>query len=158
MIGEKNQESEDFWRKCREQYQIETEDYHLSSFADPRYADYHDELLDLMREGKKYATAHMVRDFERNDIPRRLVGDYWMIVDNQNNIVGLVQIKEVAVTPFNEVTLDFAAREGEGDSSLEYWQKVHEEYFLLQLAAWGEEWSENCPVVCETFSLIATPE
>ncbi len=158
MIGKKNQESENFWRKCRERYQIETEDYHLGSFADPRYADYHDELLDLMREGKKYATAHMVRDFERNDIPRRLVGDYWIIVDNQNNLVGLVHLKEVAVTPFNEVTLDFAAREGEGDSSLEYWQKVHEEYFLLQLAAWGEEWSENCPVVCETFSLIATPE
>jgi uncharacterized protein YhfF len=158
MIGEKNQEIESFWQQCREKYQITAEDYHVSSFADPRYADYNDELLDLMREGKKYATAHMARDFEKNDIPRRQVGDYWIIVDTQNGLVGLVKVKEVAVTPFNEVTLDFAAREGEGDGSLEYWQRVHKEYFLLQLADWGEDWSEDCPVVCETFSLVATPE
>jgi uncharacterized protein YhfF len=158
MIGKTTQEIESFWQQCREQHLIEDEGYHVSSFADPRYADYHDELLDLMRQGKKYATAHMARDFEKNNIPRRQVGDYWIIVDTHNNLVGLVKVKEVAVTPFNQVTLDFAAREGEGDSSLEYWQNVHKEYFLLQLADWGEDWSEDCPIVCETFSLIATPE
>ena len=158
MIGEKTPEAESIWRQCRDQHQIEVEDYHLGTFADPRYAEYHDELLGLMLEGKKYATAHMARDFEKNNIPRRQVGDYWVVVDTQNNLVGLVKVTEVAVTPFNEVTAEFAAREGEGDSSLEYWQKVHKEYFLLQLADWGEDWSEDCPVVCETFSLVATPE
>ncbi len=158
MIGEKTPETESFWLQCRDQYQIQAEDYHLGTFADPRYAEYHDELLGLMLEGKKYATAHMARDFEKNNIPRRQVGDYWVIVDTHNNLVGLVKVTEVAVTPFNEVTAEFAAREGEGDSSLAYWQNVHKEYFLLQLADWGEDWSEDCPVVCETFSLVATPE
>ncbi|MEE8287101.1 MAG: ASCH domain-containing protein [Gammaproteobacteria bacterium] len=158
MIGENTPETESFWLKCRDQHQIEAEDYHVGTFADPRYAEYHDELLGLMLEGKKYATAHMARDFEKNNIPRRQVGDYWVVVDTQNNLVGLVKVIEVAVTSFNEVTAEFAAREGEGDSSLEYWQNVHKEYFLLQLADWGEDWSEDCPVVCETFSLVATPE
>ncbi len=158
MIGEKTPETESFWLHCRDQHQIEAEDYHVGTFADPRYAEYYDELLGLMLEGKKYATAHMARDFEKNNIPRRQVGDYWVVVDTQNNLVGLVKVTEVAVTPFNEVTAEFAAREGEGDSSLEYWQNVHKEYFLLQLADWGEDWSEDCPVVCETFSLVATPE
>ena len=158
MIGENTPETKSFWLKCRDQHRIETEDYHVGTFADPRYAEYHDELLGLMLERKKYATAHMARDFEKNSIPRRHVGDYWVVVDTQNTLVGLVKVTEVAVTPFNEVTAEFAAREGEGDSSLEYWQNVHKEYFLLQLADWGEDWSEDCPVVCETFSLVATPE
>ena len=158
MIGEKTPEAESFWQQCRDQHQIKAEDYHVGTFADPRYAEYHDELLGLMLEGKKHATAHMARDFEKNNIPRRQVGDYWVVVDTQNNLVGLVKVTEVAVTPFNEVTAEFAAREGEGDSSLEYWQNVHKEYFLRQLADWGEDWSEDCPVVCETCSLVATPE
>ena len=100
----------------------------------------------------------MARDFERNNIPRRQVGDYWVIVDTRNKLIGLVRVTEVAVTPFNEVTFEFASREGEGDGSLEYPHNVYKEYFLLQLANWGEDWSEDCPVVCETFKLIATPD
>ena len=79
----------------------------------------------------------MARDFERNNIPRRQVGDYWVIVDTRNKLIGLVRVTEVAVTPFNEVTFEFASREGEGDGSLEYPHNVYKEYFLLQLANWG---------------------
>jgi len=34
---------------------------------------------------------------------------------------------------------------------------VHDEYFKLQLSAWGREWSEDLPVVCEIFKLVYPP-
>jgi uncharacterized protein YhfF len=50
----------------------------------------------------------------------------------------------------------FASREGEGDSSLKYWQDVHRDYFKLQCADWGIEWREDFPTVCEGFELVET--
>ena len=67
-----------------------------------------------------------------------------------------VRVTDVEVRPFNTVELSFAAREGEGDSSLEYWARVHQEYFEPQCADWGVAWSEDLPTVCEGFELVGT--
>lgn len=156
MIGEKTAEVRAFWEKQRAALKIGTEDYHASTFADVRFATYHDELLELVTAGKKRATAHLQLDFERNKIRRREVGDYWVIVDTVSRPRFLIRITDVDVRPFNEVKESFAAREGEGDSSLAYWAKVHREYFELQCAEWGLPWQENLDTVCEGFDLLAT--
>jgi uncharacterized protein YhfF len=156
MIGKKTPLVEKFWQDCRKAHGIGTQDYHALSVADPRFATYLDELLDLLAAGKKRATAHMLLDFEKNNVPRRKVGDYWIILSAATNEPNcLVRITDVAVTPFNEVKVEFASREGEGDSSLKYWQDVHREYFELQCKNWGIAFREDTPVVCEGFDLIA---
>lgn len=154
MIGTKSAEVEKFWQECRKKHGIETNDYHCCTFADPRYATYHDELIELVAKGKKRATAHMQQDFERNNIRRREVGDYWLVVTTKNEPRYLVRVTDVTVTPFNKVELSFAAREGEGDETLKYWQDVHREYFVLQCKDWGVEFREDEPTVCEGFELI----
>ena len=121
MIGEKTKAVEAFWQQCRKAHGISTNDYHATTFADPRYSNYHDMLLDLVAEGKKRATAHMQLDFEKNRVRRRVVGDYWVILSTKNEPRYLVRVTDVTVTPFNEVKVEFASREGEGDSSLRYW-------------------------------------
>jgi uncharacterized protein YhfF len=156
MIGEKTKAVEAFWQQCRKAHGISTNDYHATTFADPRYSNYHDMLLDLVGEGKKRATAHMQLDFEKNRMRRRAVGDYWVILSTKNEPRYLVRVTDVTVTPFNEVKVEFASREGEGDSSLRYWAKVHREYFTLQCKDWGVPWRENHPTVCEGFELVAT--
>jgi uncharacterized protein YhfF len=156
MIGEKSKAVEEFWQRCRARHGIAAVDYHARTFADPRYATYHDMLLDLVGEGKKRATAHLAMDFERNKVARRAIGDYWVVVSTKNEPRYLVRVTDVAVTPFNEVRESFAAREGEGDSSLRYWAEVHRDYFMLQCKDWGIPWCENYPTVCEGFELIAT--
>ena len=42
---------------------------------------------------------------------------------------------------------------------MHHWKEVHEDYFKLQLDAWGRgrEWSEDLPVVCEIFKLVYPP-
>jgi uncharacterized protein YhfF len=154
MIGKKTEAVETFWQACREGRRIEASSYHASTFADPRLAPYHDTLLDLVGAGKKRGTAHLVRDFEENAVVPRKVGDYWVVLDVKNTPRYLIQVTDIAIKPFNEVDATFAAREGEGDSSLAYWQDVHRDYFQQQCAQWSIPWSEDYPTVCEGFRLI----
>jgi len=154
MIGEKTEAVEEFWQDCRSKLGIVEEDYFAGTFSDTDMVLYHDELLNLVAEGKKRATAHLDLDFDQSSIARRKPGDYWVVLDSINMPKYLVQITDVATTPFNEVLLSFAEREGEGDYSLEYWQKVHREYFQAQCEVWGKDWSESLNTVCEGFELL----
>ena len=156
MIGTKTEAVEKFWQDCRRNYSIDQQSYFAGTFGEPRFATYHDVLLDLVAAGKKRATAHLAMDFERNQIQRREPGDYWLLLDAENTPKYLVRITDVEAKPFNQVAESFASREGEGDSSLQYWQNVHREYFQQQCAEWGIEWREDYPTVCEGFELVAT--
>ena len=156
MIGEKTADVRAFWERQRTALGIETELYHASTFADVRFATYHDELLELVTAGKKRATAHLDLDFERNNIRRRNIGDNWVVLNTVSEPRFLIRITDVDVRPFDQVEQSFAEREGEGDSSLAYWAKVHREYFELQCAEWGVSWRENLATVCEGFELLAT--
>ncbi|MEX1108163.1 MAG: ASCH domain-containing protein [Dongiaceae bacterium] len=159
MIGKKSKAVEEFWQRSRREHRITTNEYHACTFADPKYATYHDELLDLVGAGKKRATAHMALDFEKNKVARRKEGDYWVVVTTSGNEPRyLVRVTDVTVTPFDKVKLSFAAREGEGDETLKYWQDVHRDYFKLQCADLGIAWREDCPTVCEGFELVETAE
>lgn len=155
MVGEKSKAVEQFWQRCRREHGIGAQDWFASTFADPHLAAYHDQLLDLVGEGRKRATAHLAMDFERNRIRRREPGDYWLILDSGNAPRFLLRITEVEVMPFDQVPERIAALEGEGDSSLEYWRTVHREYFQLQCAVWNVEWRENFDTVCESFEVVA---
>ena len=155
MIGEKTELVEAYWQRCRLQHGIAVDDYHASTFADPKFAAYQGELIDLAIEGKKQATAHMVLDFEKNGVRRREVGDYWVVVTDDSQPKCLVQVTDIEVKPFNAVDATFGVREGEGDGTFEYWSKVHREYFTLQCEHWGIEWREDVMTVCEGFKLVA---
>ena len=54
--------------------------------------------------------------------------------------------------PFNQVTDEFAA--SEGDLSYEYWARVHKRYFAKLLETWGLDWDESINVVCESFATV----
>ncbi|WP_238136670.1 ASCH domain-containing protein [Variovorax sp. JS1663] len=55
------------------------------------------------------------------------------------------------VVPFEQVTAEFAATEGEGDSSLAWWREAHWRYFGRECARIGRTPSQHMPVVCERF-------
>jgi len=58
------------------------------------------------------------------------------------------------VAPFAAVTLEYAAIEGEGDSSLEYWREAHWAFFSRECVRVGREASESMPVVCSIFEVL----
>lgn len=156
MIGEKTAEVEAFWAEARERLNITAADYHCSTFGDPEFADYGDHVTQLAIDEVKRATAHLAMDFEINGVKRREVGDYWVILWENMTPACLLKMVNIEVRPFKDVDAAFAAREGEGDGSLEYWKNCHEDYFKQQLAKWGREWSEDLPVVLESFDLVTS--
>jgi hypothetical protein len=60
-------------------------------------------------------------------------------------------------TPFDQVAVEFAAPEGEGDLSVAHWRGAHINYFKSQCKRWGQEWRDDRPIVCESFELAYRP-
>ena len=145
-----------FWKTCCYDHAIaEGTFHHVGPFSDPELAPYQEMLLQLVREGRKRATARVDMEFGKYGVPRRGPGDLWLVTDTAGDPAGLIRITDVQVWPFLDVPLSFARREGEGDNSLEYWRKVHKDYFVLQCEQWGVEWREDHLVCCEGFGLVA---
>ncbi len=94
-----------------------------------------DELLELVLLGKKRATTSLYKIYglENEPIPQK--GDYSIILDGCGRQRCIIQTTKVSVISFDDVDEAFAAREGEGDLSLEYWRDVHRKAFSDELKA-----------------------
>lgn len=58
------------------------------------------------------------------------------------------------VTEFNHVSAEHAFKEGEGDRTLEYWRRVHENFLRNELASANKSFDGTTKVVCEEFEVI----
>ncbi|TVR04763.1 MAG: ASCH domain-containing protein [Spirochaetaceae bacterium] len=127
-------------------------DYAVWSFgAGPRLAN---ELLNLVIEGRKQATATLQTTLELNGDPTPVVGGVSVITYADGSPGAIVQTTGVEVVPFSAVTAEHARLEGEGDLSLDQWRRDHERFFSRELARHGRPFSPDLPVVCERFSLL----
>jgi uncharacterized protein YhfF len=105
-----------------------------------------DRLAGLTLAGTKTATASAVQDYE-DDEPLPRAGDLSVILGCDGEAVCVIQDTRVIVAPFMLVSAYHAWREGEGDRSLAYWRRVHQEAF----ASDGVAFSPDMSVVCEEF-------
>lgn len=81
-----------------------------------------------------------------------------MILDGNENTVAVIQTIFVEIVRFNEVGEEHAYLEGEGDRTLRYWRKVHEEFFTKELEMVNQSVHEKMPVVCERFKVVHKKE
>ena len=155
MIESRSPQVEAFWANFCQAKEIPAgTTYHARTFSDAALSTKTDEIAELARLGQKRGTAHLDLDFEQNGVPRRQIGDHWVILNSALEPLCVVRVTGVAVTPFNEVAPEFNASEGEGDLSLDYWATVHKRYFVKQLESWCMAWQDKLPVVCESFELV----
>ncbi|KMM39159.1 ASCH domain-containing protein [Guptibacillus hwajinpoensis] len=119
-----------------------------------QFGDDPDQLAKLVMKGIKTATcsAHIFYELDQEPLPT--TQDYSVILNSQNEPVAIIKTVEVSTLPMNEVSEEFAAAEGEGDRSYEYWWNVHEAFFTSELKEVEREFSEDLLVVCERFELI----
>lgn len=136
----------EFWQGFKKEYAIETDSYAAYAFGVDE-----DELAQLVLSGKKTATSSLYLAYEFENEPLPQVGAYNMILDSQEQPVCITQTKQVYLYPFNEITAEFAKKEGEGDLSLHYWQVVHEAFFQSVCHEMGTKFSSEMLVVCEEF-------
>lgn len=115
------------------------------------------ELAALVLRGTKRATAGAVWSYEAEGKRLPQPGDLSIVTDWSGRSLCIIETQSVEVLPFQEVTAEFAATEGEGDGSLSFWQEAHRAYFTRECARAGREFSENMLVACERFAVVYRP-
>lgn len=116
-------------------------------------AEQADELLGLVLEGVKTATAGALWDYEAEGEPLPEPGNLSIALDGSGRPRALLETSEVAVVPFAEVDEEHARLEGEGDLSLTHWRTVHEQFFT-KVATHEHGFTQDMPVVCERFRVL----
>ena len=110
-----------------------------------------DDLAQLVLREIKTATASAFPLYEVDGEPLPEAGQYSVILDSRGEAVCIICCTDVTIVPFSQVSVEHAWREGEGDRSLEYWKRVHRQCFGQWMQEAGLVFSEDTPVVCETF-------
>lgn len=112
------------------------------------------ELGTLIAQDIKTATCSALWEWEDEGEAPPEPGIKTIVLDGEDNPLCIVETTEVTIRPYNEVDAQFAYDEGEGDRSLEYWRRVHWDFFTRSLAAIGKEPTLDMPLVCERFRVI----
>ena len=111
-------------------------------------------LLQLIRSGQKRAGTGLLWAYQHDGEEIAKVGDVEIVVDHLNEPALVTRITSVDVVAYDQVTAAYAAIEGEGDGSLDYWRKAHWAFFSRECARIGREPDESMPVVCSIFEVL----
>ncbi|AXT85980.1 ASCH domain-containing protein [Aeromicrobium sp. A1-2] len=152
-----------FWAAARHQTRTNPVPGYLGSYAGDAVAppawsfggspEQADELLGLVLDGTKTATASALWDYEHDDEPIPRVGDLSIVLDGADHPRGLLETTHVDVVPFDQVDAEHADLEGEGDRTLDYWRECHEQFFRTH-ASHTRGFSPTMPVVLERFRVL----
>jgi uncharacterized protein YhfF len=82
------------------------------------------QLVDAVLRGDKTSTTGIAEDEE----PAR-PGDRFVVLDFDDQPVGIVEVTEAREIPAGEIDVQFAREEGEGFESVEDWREAHERFF-----------------------------
>ncbi|MDW3845088.1 ASCH domain-containing protein [Micromonospora sp. BRA006-A] len=109
-------------------------------------------LNTLVLSGVKTATAGLVQEYDDENEELEYVGERLALVDDNDALVGVVEVTGVEVVRFADVPWDFARAEGEGDRSIEEWREGHGAYWARQ----GTPVTDDTRIVCLRFRLVST--
>lgn len=83
-----------------------------------------DKLINLVLSGKKTATTSI---YDENDLP--IINEEKILIFNNEKKACITKTIDFKIMKFKDMTEDYARLEGEGDLSLDYWKKVHYDFF-----------------------------
>ncbi|WP_288774329.1 ASCH domain-containing protein [uncultured Psychrobacter sp.] len=146
MINDKTQ-------KFIEEYKQETSQPNITISA-WQFGTEPDELARLVVKGKKTATCSLYKLYEIEGEPLPQVGLHQVILDSTDQPVAMIKITEVSLTPMQEVPLDFALAEGEGDGSYKYWWNGHIKFFKSLAEEFDITFDIRDLLVCERFEVV----
>jgi len=144
----------DFWRAaCRAVPDLPAAaDYQVWHFGDSERLAC--ELADLVLHGPKRATAGLLWEAQTDPNMMPAIGGYSLVTDHAGAPLLIIRTTTVEIRPYKAVDAAFAAAEGEGDRSLDFWRAAHWEYFSRRCAALGRTPAEDMPVILERFALV----
>jgi len=111
------------------------------------------ELLDLVLQGRKKATASSLAAFRLEGVKVPEVGDFNILTDWHGTPKCVTRVTKVTILPYQDMTFDICRREGE-DECLQTWQNNHQKFFQAEGKALGYIFEANMPVVFEDFEVV----
>jgi uncharacterized protein YhfF len=127
--------------------------YQAWAFAADDTPELRDELAESVRIGRKTATSSLLAPYEEEGEPLPKVGDHIVILDSAGRPVCITRTTWVTIRRFGDVDAAFAAEEGEGDLSYDYWRDLHIEFF----AHIGRAVNDDTMLVQERFEVVWPP-
>lgn len=124
----------------------------LSCFGDS--VELADELIDLVLQGQKRASAGTLAEYESKGVAVPEVGDRWIACDGHGRSRAVIETTEVRVGPLSSVDEEFAWDEGEGDRTRADWLQAHTTYFTRTHAAREIPFHPDIPVAFERFDVV----
>ena len=112
------------------------------------------ELAQLVSRGAKRGSASLVWTYEHDKKRPPWPGCLSVMTDWHGVPMGIIETRAIEAIPFEDVSAEFAAIEGEGDGSLRYWSESHWNYFVRECQRIGKEPDRRMLVLCERFELV----
>ncbi|SNY95205.1 ASCH domain-containing protein [Flagellimonas pacifica] len=113
-----------------------------------------DTCANLVCKDIKRATSHSLLGIQlRKDVMPR-IGDFAVVTDWSGKAKCIIRTTSVKLVPYFAIRSEHARLEGEGDKSLEYWQKTHWDYYTRELSDFNKAPKESMIVVFEEFEKI----
>lgn len=119
------------------------------------------ELVAAILRAEKTSTTGLLSDYQRDEDPLPEVGERFLLIDENDAEVGVIETTEVWVTTIGQVDLPFAIDEGEGFTSVAEWRAAHEQFWLsyadeTRTFLGDPDWrpGDDTAVVCERFRLV----
>lgn len=113
-----------------------------------------DELAQLVLAGVKRATASLAWTYEFEKRSPPAPGDLSIVKASSGVPLCIIETTAVDAVPFERVTAEFAATEGEDDGTLESWRRGHAAFFERECARIGRQPDPRMVVLCECFRVI----
>ena len=104
-------------------------------------------LTSLQRLSKKELKRPPASYQKEEFAPR--IGSYNIILNGQDVPVCVTRLVSMRLVRFCDVTAEFARKEGEGDLSLEYWQREHQRFFTCE-----GYFSDDMELIMEEFEVV----
>lgn len=111
------------------------------------------ELVKLVLSVEKTGTSSLNKAYD-HDEEKPKINDYSIITNFNGEAKCIIKNIGVKILPFNKITEEMAFLEGEGDKSLEYWRKVHRNFFSNYCNSIGKIFSEKDLVIYEHFEVV----
>ena len=113
-----------------------------------------DHTAELARNSIKRATSSSQWICELYNVPPRNVGDLEIITNWTGEARCIIRIIKETIVPFDEISEEYAAIEGEGDGSLNYWRTSHRAFFAREFENAALHFVETTPIICEEFEVV----
>lgn len=112
-----------------------------------------EQQLFLLLSGKKTAAFSCFESYSINMEPVPMSGEIYIVTNKDGEPRGIIEVTDVSVVPFCEISWELAQRDGEAEN-IEDWHIRQREAFEDEAAICGFEFNEQTKILCQQLRVI----